>query len=146
LKTLEGVQTKELEKAQKERHKLQGKSFNCQVDAEKALEQFNRKWKYHQATAKVVVLILYSRGVRPTAEDQGEVMGYNLEGNLVENETAIVEAKRSLGRFIIATNDLDTSEAMLENYKDRGVSMERRFRFLKDPLFFAHSLFLKKPE
>ena len=35
---------------------------------------------------------------------------------------------------------------MLENYKDQGVSVERGFRFLKDPLFFAHSLFLKKPE
>jgi len=35
---------------------------------------------------------------------------------------------------------------MLENYEDQGVSVERGFRFLKDPLFFAHSLFLKKPE
>ena len=35
---------------------------------------------------------------------------------------------------------------MLENYKDQGVSVERGFRFLKAPLFFAHSLFLKKPE
>jgi len=30
--------------------------------------------------------------------------------------------------------------------KIKGVSVERGFRFLKDPLFFAHSLFLKKPE
>ena len=35
---------------------------------------------------------------------------------------------------------------MLENYTDQGISVERGFRFLKDPLFFAHSLFLKKPE
>ena len=35
---------------------------------------------------------------------------------------------------------------MLENYTDQGVSVERGFRFLKDPLFFADSLFLKKPE
>lgn len=35
---------------------------------------------------------------------------------------------------------------MLENYTDQGVSVERGFRFLKDPLFFAESLFLKKPE
>jgi transposase len=34
---------------------------------------------------------------------------------------------------------------MLENYTDQGVSVERGFRFLKDPLFFADSLFLKKP-
>ena len=35
---------------------------------------------------------------------------------------------------------------MLSNYTDQGISVERGFRFLKDPLFFAHSLFLKKPE
>jgi len=47
LKTLEKAQTKELEKAQKEWRKLEGQTFNCQTDAEKALEQFNQKWKYH---------------------------------------------------------------------------------------------------
>jgi transposase len=77
-------------------------------------------------------------------------VGYNLEGGVEENPTAIEEAKQSLGRFIVATNDLDSerlpAKAMLENYKDQGVSVERGFRFLKDPLFFAHSLFLKKPE
>ena len=35
---------------------------------------------------------------------------------------------------------------MLENYTDQGVSAEIGFCFLKDPLFFADSLFLKKPE
>jgi transposase len=150
LKTLEKAQAKELEKAQKEWRKLEGQSFNCQADAEKALEQFNRKWKYHQATAKAVAVMQYSRRGRPTAEDQKEVVGYLLEGGLEEFATAIEEARRSLGRFIIATNDLDAERlpirAMLENYKDQGVSVERGFRFLKDPLFFAHSLFLKKPE
>ena len=35
---------------------------------------------------------------------------------------------------------------MLSVYKAQAVSVERGFRFLKDPLFFADSLFLKKPE
>jgi transposase len=150
LKTLEKAQTKELEKAQKEWRKLEGQTFNCQTDAEKALEQFNQKWKYHRATAQAVAGMQYSRRGRPTAEDQKQVVGYNLEGSLEENTTAIEEAKHSLGRFIIASNDLDakrlSARALLENYKDQGVSVERGFRFLKDPLFFAHSLFLKKPE
>ena len=34
---------------------------------------------------------------------------------------------------------------MLSHYKEQGASVERGFRFLKDPLFFAHSLFLKSP-
>jgi transposase len=150
LKTLQKAQAKELEKVQKEWRKLEGQTFNCQADAEKALEQFNRKWKVHQAAAKAVALKQYPRRGRPTAEDQKEVVGYNLVGSLEEIGTAIDEARRSLGRFIIATNDVDTdrlpAQAMLENYKDQGVSVERGFRFLKDPLFFAHSLFLKKPQ
>jgi len=150
MKTLEKAQTKELEKAQKEWHKLEGQSFNCQADAQKALNQFNQKWKYHQATAQAVAVLQYPKRGRPTAEDQKEVVGYQLEGIVAEHVTAIEEAKQSLGRFIVATNDLDgerlPAKAMLENYKDQGVSVERGFRFLKDPLFFAHSLFLKKPE
>jgi transposase len=150
LKTLEKAQVKELEKARKEWRKLEGQTFNCQVDAEKALERFNQKWKYHRAAAKAVAVRQYPRRGRPTAEDQKEVVGYNLEGSLEEHATAIEDARHSLGRFIIATNDLDaerlSAKAMLENYKDQGVSVERGFRFLKDPLFFAHSLFLKKPE
>jgi hypothetical protein len=35
---------------------------------------------------------------------------------------------------------------MLAAYKAQSVSVERGFRFLKAPLFFADSLFLKRPE
>ena len=148
-KTLEKAQAKELEKAQKEWRKLEEQRFNCQTDAEKALDQFNQKWKYHQVNAEGVPLMQYPRRGRPTAADQKEVVGYRLTGSVAENAAAVEEARRSLGRFIVATNDLDTkrlsSQSLLENYKDQGVSVERGFRFLKDPLFFAHSLFLKKP-
>jgi transposase len=149
-KTLEKTQAKELESSQKDWRKIEGQTFNCQADAENALEQFNKKWKYHQAIATAVPISQYSRRGRPSAQDQKEVVGYSLQGSIEVNEMALEETKRSLGRFIIATNDLDASrlpaQAMLENYKDQGVSVERGFRFLKDPLFFAHSLFLKKPE
>jgi transposase len=51
---------------------------------------------------------------------------------------------------VIATNVLDTQhlsdETLVDTYKDQNTTVERGFRFLKDPLFFAHSLFLKKPE
>lgn len=50
----------------------------------------------------------------------------------------------------IATNELDpqklSATQRLENYIDQGVSVERGFHFLKNPLIFADSLFLKKPE
>jgi transposase len=150
LKTLEKTQAKELEAAQKEWRKIEGQTFNCTADAEQALAQFNKKWKYHQATAQANAITQYARRGRPTAEDQKEVVGYHLQGSIEVNATTVAEAKRTLGRFIIATNELDVSRlsaaAMLENYTDQGISVERGFRFLKDPLFFANSLFLKKPE
>jgi transposase len=150
LKTLEKAQARELEKAQKEWRKVEGLTFQCQADAESALGRFNKKWKYHKALAKAIPILQFPRRGRPSRGDQKGVVGYNLQGSIEVNETALEEARRSLGRFIIATNELDVDrlpvQAMLENYKDQGVSVERGFRFLKDPLFFAHSLFLKKPE
>ena len=150
LKTLEKAQAKELEAAQKEWRKIEGQTFNCMADAQQALEQYNKKWKYHQATAQAQPITQYARRGRPSAEDQKEVVGYNLQGSVEVNTIAIDDAKRTLGRFIIATNELDTSRlsaaGMLENYSDQGVSVERGFRFLKDPVFFANSLFVKKPE
>ena len=56
-----------------------------------------------------------------------------------------LETKRA-GRFILATNVLDkmelTTEEMLSKYKGQQ-SVERGFRFLKDPLFLTDSVFLK---
>ncbi|MFZ6026391.1 MAG: hypothetical protein ACOYYS_01635 [Chloroflexota bacterium] len=58
----------------------------------------------------------------------------------------VEEAKHSLGN----TNELDAQNlpaaTMLENYTAQSVSVERCFRFLKDLLFFANSIFLKNPD
>lgn len=57
--------------------------------------------------------------------------------------------KIKAGRFILATNILDpkavSNEKILAEYKEQQ-SNERGFRFLKDPLFFTASVFVKKPE
>ncbi len=62
----------------------------------------------------------------------------------------VVEAeRRQAGRFILATNVLDvnqlSTEDMIAKYKNQQ-SSERGFSFLKDPLFFTDSVFLKCPE
>jgi len=87
---------------------------------------------------------------RPSAEDEPEIVGYGLKGSISADPERVEAAKRTLGKFIIATNELDPQKLspiqILQNYTGQGVSVERGFRFLKDPLFFADSLFLKKPE
>ena len=49
----------------------------------------------------------------------------------------------------MATNILDeqrlSPEQVLATYKEQG-GVERGFRFLKDPVFLASSVFVKKPE
>jgi len=59
------------------------------------------------------------------------------------------EEKVSAGRFVLATNILESSvlsnDEMIREYKAQQ-SCERGFGFLKDPLFFADSIFLKSPE
>ena len=57
--------------------------------------------------------------------------------------------KEKIGYFILATNELDAveipAEKLLEHYKNQS-SVERSFRFLKDPNIIASSLFVQKPE
>ncbi|MDQ7029190.1 MAG: IS1634 family transposase [Ardenticatenia bacterium] len=66
------------------------------------------------------------------------------------DEAAHEAVRRRAGKFVLATNELDETalpaEEILVAYKGQGVGPERGFRFLKDPWFFADSLFLKSPQ
>lgn len=76
-------------------------------------------------------------------------MIYQLNCVLERDEGKITEVLNAKGKFIIATNELDSEklsvEDLLTNYK-RQQSVERGFRFLKDPIFMTSSVFLKKEE
>ncbi len=150
LHTLTKNQEKEHQAAEKQWHKLSLQTFNCQEDAETAAKKFNQGWKFHQTVAEAAPITHYAKPGRPSAGDEPEIVGYGLKGSISADPDRVEAAKRTLGKFIIATNELDvqklSSTHLLENYTDQGVSVERGFRFLKDPLFFADSVFLKKPE
>ncbi len=150
LHTLTKTQEKERLSAEKQWHKLSLQTFNCLEDAETAAKQFNQGWKFHQVVAEAAPISHYAKRGRPSAEDEPEIIGYGLKGSISVASDRVESAKRNLGKFIIATNELDalklSAVQMLSNYTDQGISVERGFRFLKDPLFFADSLFLKKPE
>lgn len=68
-------------------------------------------------------------------------------GRAIEQELAIQDVR--CGRFILATNVLDAEELSathaLGGYKAQQ-EVERGFGFLKDPLFFTSSVFLKSPK
>ena len=128
--------------------KLQRQAFNCAEDARKALERFNKKYTYHTITGDVTSSQRYAQRGRPT-ETSETVTDWHLSLTITTDEVAVAQAQKPLGQYIIATNVLDeqglATEELLTLYKDQNCSVERGFRFLKDPMFFAHSLFLKKP-
>lgn len=148
-KTLLRRVAREEKKARQAWRKLRGQTFKCEEDAEAARREAQKKWKYHQVEADVVPRTRYPGPGRPAAGASPAVVGYQLQGQVRVSDTALAKARKALGRFILATNEPDpvrlSPEAMLSQYKAQALSVERGFRFLKDPLFFADSLFLKNP-
>jgi transposase len=74
---------------------------------------------------------------------------YRLKVELERDEARIEEELERSGRYILATNVTSgsaelTDDELLAEYKGRH-AVERGFRFLKDPLFFASSVFVKTP-
>jgi len=97
------------------------------------------KLKYHQTSDIEITEKL----------NKGQTVVYQVKGKLIENQELIKKHENSCDRFILATNILDTTKLapteILRIYKEQQ-STERGFRFIKDPLFFADSLFVKNPE
>lgn len=135
---------------QRELNQLCAQEFACAADAEAALQRFQRRLVWHQLTAmRVVAQPHYDRPGKPKQGTPPVRMTYRGQAQLCLTPDIVAEHQRRAGRFILATNVLacDTLSATeaLQEYKEQQGS-ERDFRFLKDPLFFTSSVFLKSPE
>ncbi|MEC4888364.1 MAG: IS1634 family transposase, partial [Scytonema sp. PMC 1070.18] len=123
--------------------KLSDKKFACSADAVKALLEVAEKFKYHQVSNIKIT------EKTPSAKEEKQDKYYQISAELARNENTIERETLAAGRFIIATNvkssEFLSSESMISEYKAQQ-SCERGFRFLKDPLFFADSIFIKSPE
>jgi transposase len=126
--------------AEKQLRDLSRQTYACLPDAIKAAKKLEKKFKYHQISQ------IEAREEKDNNPDQAQI---KVRADLEENSTLIQEEKQLAGRFILATNILDEGELspdkMLMEYKEQQ-STERGFRFLKDPMFLADSIFLKSPE
>ena len=147
--TLEKRINKEKDKIKKDLWHFSNTEFHCRGDGLNALHKIEKRWKYHKLKVIEVEEIGKKKGGgrgRPKKNEDLEIV-HIINSGFEEDETAIECELLSRGKFIIATNELDckklTDEDALKAYKDQQ-HVERGFRFLKDPMFFAHSLFLKK--
>jgi transposase len=130
------------------------KTFACQADALEAAEAFaaERLGKHHRFVAdppEIVEVCYYSKPGRPAKGAIPEEVRYRVKAELERDEATIGEELERSGRYILATGVASesgepTDDELLAEYKGRH-AVERGFRFLKDPLFFASSLFVKTP-
>lgn len=141
---------KQLESAKITLRKLSRQEFACIADAEIAIKKLSDSWKYHQITeikSQEKPVKTTKRKLKEASKTQTKV--YQVRGEIEPLISAIEAEKLKAGRFILATNILDTkalsNSQVLSEYKAQQ-SNERGFRFIKDPLFFTASVFVKKPE
>lgn len=142
---------KQGEKERKAFDELRREAFHCPGDALRALEAFRgtlRALEVHGAD--VIERRHYQSAGKPAADAVPESVTYHLDGALA---APIAMRERRLVRrscFILATNELDegvlTDPEVLRAYKGQSSKVERGFRFLKDPMFLASTLYLKRVE
>lgn len=137
-------------KSQQRLRELSGEEFACEADALTAAEKLSKGLAWHKLSeVQVVEKRHYKRSGKPKADDMPIRISYKVVATVVTNEIKVAIQQRRSGRFILATNVLEPEELsaddVLKEYKAQQGD-ERGFRFLKDPLFFASSVFLKTPK
>ena len=140
---------KERTAAEKAMRRLGRREYPTSEAAQAAVETLSDTWKFHTAQVEVVSQPRYHKRGRPSAAQPPDYLIWKPIGQVLEDDQAVMAELAKKGKFVLATNELDTDrlpdEALIPLYKGQIATVERGFRFLKDPLFFAHSLFLKKP-
>jgi transposase len=142
------AQKRELATVQKQLFHLQAKRFETQESAQVALSTLAGAWHYHQvATTELTAHKRYAGKGRPSAQTAVQTTLWQIRAEVCPDAEAIHRQTQHKGCFVLGTNieasDLSDAE-VIAAYKAQS-QVEGGFRFLKDPLFFVSSLFVKKP-
>ncbi len=147
-KTLERKLEKEEGELKQALWHFEKKEFHCEQDASKAFEVLRKGYKLHTIKSQIVSINRHTRPGKPKKGIAKVVVGYKVETSFEKNQAAITNLLNKKGRFILATNELDSEnykdEQLLQEYKEQQ-NVEGGFRFLKDPWFMVDSIFLKSP-
>ena len=150
LRQLQKRISKSLITAEKKLQKLSKEEFACHQDAIQAAEKLSNQLKYHALKNLQVIKQAQQASKKSfSLSERCKQDCYCLKASLEIIESVIEVEMRGAGRFVLATNVLDeailSNDQMISEYKAQQ-SCERGFGFLKDPLFFTDSVFLKSPE
>ena len=129
---------------------LGNRPFACAPDAQAALDQQLKACPaWLRVQARLVSHATYRQPGRPRKGVPPDDEAWQIEATLTVDDEAVARAVRRKASFLVATNVLDSAQLpdqeLIQTYKDQH-RVERGFSFLKDPLFLASSVFVKKPE
>jgi len=149
-KQMEKKVKKMQEKWEKKLWHLSVRSFSCEKDAEEAWKQAMKgKPSWLVTTFTLESEARHAHPGKPKKDATPQKIVWHLVPTVSIDELQVQAQIKKDACFIIATNILDeqelSHEQVITTYKEQG-GVERGFRFLKDPLFFASSVFVKKPE
>ena len=147
-KTFDKRLQKKLIDAEKDLKSLRRERYACEPDAIAAA----RKWicdhpflKFKDLKIAMVLERVGKKRGRPK-KDETRIVQYAIEADIEIDQASVTRERHKLGRFVLASNDLDLeSETMLNYYKGQQI-VERGFRFLKNKSFHVSEVFLKKEE
>jgi transposase len=129
---------------------LSNRRFACEPDAQAALDQqLKSRPEWLEVQGRVSAVPKYQRPGRPRKDAPPDRTEWRIEATLAVNAEVAAQQARRKASFLVATNVLDpgqlSDQELIQAYKEQG-SVERGFAFLKDPLFLASSVFVKKRE
>jgi transposase len=127
---------------------LQAQRFETSRAATAALAALATPWRYHQVDASSLVEHKrYACKGRPTSTTPLKAVEWQILGQVQPDEGQLASLKQAQACCVLGTNidasqgsDLEVIQADKSQAQAAG-----GFRFLKDPLFFVSSLFVKKP-
>jgi transposase len=129
---------------------LGNQTFACQPDAEAALAKTcQRLPPWFVVASHVTAHPTYATPGRPRKDTAPTRQAWQIQATLTRDPAALEREALRRAAFLVGTNLLDVAawpdEAVIALYREQSVA-ERGFAFLKDPLFLASSVFVKRPE
>jgi len=86
---------------------LCNQTFSCEADAEKRLLNFSKQLKYYQLHYQIIPVLKHPGRGRPKQGREAICVGYRCEATLASDMNKIKKELERLGRFILATNELN---------------------------------------
>jgi transposase len=146
--TLKKATQREHEAITKQLFHVQAQRFCAPEAAYDALAALAKRWKYHRVeSSHLTEHKRYGGKGRPTPRTPLKAIAWQIQAHVHADNEAIERDKHTKACYVLGTN-IDASAVsdteVLVAYKGQA-QVEGGFRFLKAPLCFVSSLFVKKP-